>query len=207
MPSLTTKKIIKRKIASKKIINRRMLYATGLGLIPIPAVDAAGILGIQVVMIKDIAKIYQIPFKEHRIKSLLGSLIGSVGTFGAIKAIPGVGSIIGGAAVSISAAASTYAIGHLFAQHFAQGGTLLNFDPVKSRLYFQELYEEGVIKSDKLNTSKSASSSTILKRKQANTNKTDPALAKAKRVKELKAKRKKLLKAKKRKSFIRKIIA
>ncbi|MFK7983173.1 MAG: hypothetical protein AB8G86_24550, partial [Saprospiraceae bacterium] len=39
--------------------------------------------------------------------------------------------------------AATYALGKVFTQHFDQGGTLLTFDPVESRKYFQDAFEEG----------------------------------------------------------------
>ena len=230
MTTAHTKKNVKRKKVANQIINRRMLYAAGLGLIPIPIVDAAGILGIQVVMIKDMASLYRVPFKEHVFKSLIGSMLGSVGTFGAIKTIPGLGTILGGATVSMSAAASTYAVGNVFMQHFAQGGTLLDFDPVKSRIYFQDFYEEGARKAQTMSVERLKKSSKkigLAINPTKNTNgsdavsstatgsaienvakgkREDPALAKSKRIKELKAKRRKLVKAKKRKSYIRKTI-
>ena len=60
-----------------------------------------------------------------------------------VKAIPVLGSFIGGFTTSLTGAAATYALGKVFTQHFDQGGTLLNFDPVESRKYFQEAFEEG----------------------------------------------------------------
>jgi len=45
------KKSEKRKARAKKLVQRRMLYAGGLGLVPLPIVDAAGILGIQVLTV------------------------------------------------------------------------------------------------------------------------------------------------------------
>lgn len=144
------KKSIKQKKIAKKIIQRRMLYAAGLGLIPIPIIDAASILGTQVLMIRSIANLYGVPFKEQLVKSFIGSLVGSLGTAGVVKAIPGLGSVIGGAAMSLTGAAATYAIGKVFVQHFDQGGTLLDFDPVESRKYFEEVYKEGELEAQRL---------------------------------------------------------
>jgi len=131
------------KKTARTIIRRRMLYAAGLGVIPFPIVDAAGILAVQVVMIKDLAKVYDIPFKEQLVKSFIGSLAGSMSAMSVVKTLPVMGSIIGAVAVSVSGAASTYAIGKVFVHHFDLGGTLLDFDPVKSQQYFKKLYEEG----------------------------------------------------------------
>ncbi|MCB9294770.1 MAG: hypothetical protein H6559_16855 [Lewinellaceae bacterium] len=42
-----------------------------------------------------------------------------------------------------STAAAAYALGKVFTQHFDQGGTLLDFDPVKSREFFEKEFEVG----------------------------------------------------------------
>lgn len=141
------KKSNRRKAAAKKRIRNHMLYAAGLGLIPIPIVDTASILTTQVLMLRSIAKIYGLPFKEQRAKSLIGVLAGNLGTTSVLKVIPGLGSVVGGAAMSLTAVAATYAIGKVFTLHFEQGGTLLDFDPVKSRKYFEQAYKEGEIKA------------------------------------------------------------
>jgi len=125
------------------ITKRRTLYAAGAGLLPFPVVDAAIILGIQITMIRSISQLYHVEFKENLVKSIIGSLIGSIGTASVIKAIPGVGSIWGGLTASATAAAATYGLGKVFTQHFDQGGTLLNFDPVKSREFFEKEFEAG----------------------------------------------------------------
>ena len=126
-----------------RIVKRRTLYAAGAGLLPFPIVDAAILLGIQITMIRSISKLYNVEFKENLVKSIIGSLVGSVGTAGVMKAIPGLGTILGSLTTSATAAAATYAIGRVFTQHFDQGGTLLDFDPVKSREYFEKEFEAG----------------------------------------------------------------
>lgn len=130
------------------ITNRRTLYAAGIGLLPFPLVDVAAILGVQVVMIRDIANVYGVDFKEKPVRSIITTLVGDLGAMGVmsgVKAIPVVGSFIGGFTTSLTGAAATFALGKVFTQHFDQGGTLLTFDPVESRKYFQEAFEEGKI--------------------------------------------------------------
>ncbi len=131
------------KIAAHKIVQRRTLYAAGAGLLPFPIVDAALLLGIEITMIRSISNLYKVEFKESIVKSIIGSLVGTIGTVSVVKAIPGFGTIIGGLTASVSGAAATYALGRVFTQHFDQGGTLLDFDPVKSREYFEKEFEEG----------------------------------------------------------------
>ena len=135
---------VAQKQKANKIIRIRTLLATGAGFIPLPLLDAAGILTIQLWMLRDLAKLYDIPFKKHLAKSLVGTLVGNVGSTGLIKFIPGLGHLLGGGAVAVSGGAATYALGKVFAQHFDQGGTLLSFDPIKSREYFRAFYEEEI---------------------------------------------------------------
>lgn len=134
---------IEQKRKANRIVRFRTLLAAGVGFIPFPAVDAAGILAIQLWMLRDLAGLYDVPFKKQLAQSIIGSLVGNIGTVGAVKLIPGLGSLLGGGAVAVSGGAATYALGKIFTQHFSQGGTLLTFDPVKSQQYFQQLYEEG----------------------------------------------------------------
>lgn len=128
---------------ANKITNRRTLYAAGIGLIPFPAVDAALVLGVQVWMIRDIAQAYNVEFKEQIVRSLITTLVGNAAVVGGIKLIPGLGTFVGGFATALTAGAATYALGRVFTLHFNQGGTLLDFDPISSREYFQKAYEEG----------------------------------------------------------------
>ncbi|MFK7983170.1 MAG: YcjF family protein [Saprospiraceae bacterium] len=147
---LTIEQTVERKEAAQKIIRRHILFSAGLGFIPFPIIDAAAILGNQVLMINDISDLYKVPFKKHLVKSFIGSLVSNLGAIGFVKFIPGLGSLLGGATVSAGATAATYALGKIFVQHFDQGGTLLNFDPVKSRKYFQQLHEEGKVAAQSL---------------------------------------------------------
>jgi len=132
------------KIEAHKIVQRRTLYAAGAGLLPFPIIDAALLLGIQITMIRSISQKYKVEFKENAVKSIIGSMVGTVGTLGVVKAVPVLGTIIGGlTAAAAAGAAATYALGRVFTQHFDQGGTLLDFDPVKSREFFEKEFEEG----------------------------------------------------------------
>lgn len=132
-----------RRQEAHKITVRRTLYAAGAGLIPIPVVDAAAILGIQVLMIRDIGQVYGVEFREQRVKSLITSLVGDVAVVGLFKIVPGLGTFFGGASAAAAGAAATYALGEVFSQHFEEGGTLLDFDPARSREFFQKEFEKG----------------------------------------------------------------
>jgi len=147
---------IEQRDKAQKIIKQKTLYTAGVGFIPIPILDAISITSIQLWMIRDIAKVYNIPFKQHVVKSFTGSLLGNTGTFGLLKIMPLIGIMLGGSTVSISAATSTYTLGQIFMQHFNQGGTLLDFNPTKSRAYFYQLYENMINKQLKQSSTDSS---------------------------------------------------
>jgi len=138
----STLQIFQQKDATQKVIRQHTMLATGLGFLPIPILDTISITSIQILMIRDIAKIYGIPFEKQRVKSFVSSLLGNLGIIGFFKFIPILGSVFGGSFVSLSAGAITYALGHVFMEHFNQGGTLLDFNPIKSRAYFLKIYKE-----------------------------------------------------------------
>ncbi len=130
------------------IVRRKTFYAAGATLIPFPLIDLATLLGVQITMIRRIAEVYG---QEHNynystirnwVVTLVGDL-GAVGVMSGIKAIPVIGPIIGIFSAPVTGAAATYALGKVFTQHFDQGGTLLDFDTVSSRVQFHKEFEEG----------------------------------------------------------------
>jgi uncharacterized protein (DUF697 family) len=134
----------------ERIIRNHMLTAMGVGLIPFPGIDLVGITGVQLNMLRRLSNTYEVPFSEHKVKNILMSLIGggSVlplgGTLMSLaKLIPVVGQAIGAITMPVTAGAVTYAVGKVFHQHFASGGTFLTFDPDKVRAYYAQMLEEG----------------------------------------------------------------
>jgi uncharacterized protein (DUF697 family) len=137
--------------APDSIIKRYMLMSTAASCLPVPLIDVAAIMGFQLLMLKDLSHHYGIKFSHNRVKNILGSLAGSFGAAPALaplvastlKFIPGIGTAAGYLALPPVAAASTYAVGKVFNQHFASGGTFLDFDPQKTRAYYEEQFREG----------------------------------------------------------------
>jgi len=75
---------------------------------------------IQLDMIRQMCKIYDIDFKETEGKAVITALTGSsLARLGAraIKFIPGVGSILGGVTMAVLSGGSTYALGEVFKKH------------------------------------------------------------------------------------------
>jgi uncharacterized protein (DUF697 family) len=136
---------------SLKTVRNYMWWSMGAGLIPVPFVDLAAISGVQLKMLADVSKHYEIPFEETRVKAIIGALIGFVvpqslvcGVLGSlIKAIPGIGAFAGGPALALFAGGTTWALGQVFIQHFESGGTFLDFNPEKVEEYFKSKFQEG----------------------------------------------------------------
>ncbi|HAY70887.1 MAG TPA: hypothetical protein DCX89_03270 [Saprospirales bacterium] len=129
------------------IINNHVLWSMGAGFIPIPLADMVAVSYIQMDMIKQLCKIYNIDYKDNELKATLTSITSAglvkAGAGRLVKMIPVVGSALGGVAVSALSGASTYAVGHAFRLHFEQGGTFLDFDLNKLKKSYNDLFEKG----------------------------------------------------------------
>ena len=125
-----------RDATASKLVERFALWSGAAGLLPIPFVDVAAVGGLQLQMLRRLSQIYGVPFSANRGKSFIASLMGSMipatsgmGAASALKTVPAIGTAVGAITMSGVSAAATYAIGKVFIQHFASGGTLLDFDP------------------------------------------------------------------------------
>jgi len=143
-----------------KIVRRNMYYAMGAGVVPIPIFDLAAITGLQMKMLYQLSKEYDVTFPKDIARTTLASLVGGIGTIplasavagSMIKVLPGIGNIASVLTLPVTAGAITYAIGKIFVMHFESGGTFLTFNAKKMKSYFSELYEEGKGEASKANT-------------------------------------------------------
>jgi uncharacterized protein (DUF697 family) len=152
------------------IIKNHMIWSMGAGFIPVPIADLFAVSAIQLDMIRQMCKLYEVDFKQTEGKALITALTGSgLARLGAraVKFIPGVGSILGGITMSVLSGASTFALGEVFKKHFETGGTFLDFDPQRLKNYYNEKFEKGKEVADELrkrqeNVSKSADASSAV---------------------------------------------
>ncbi|MGB0862302.1 MAG: DUF697 domain-containing protein [Saprospiraceae bacterium] len=137
----------KRTEAANSIIRNHIIWSMGTGFIPVPIVDLFAVSAVQLDMIRQLSKVYELDFKETEGKAIITSLTSSslarLGSRAALKLIPGLGSIVGGVAMSVLSGASSYALGEVFKEHFETGGTFLDFDPGRLKKYYQEKFEKG----------------------------------------------------------------
>jgi uncharacterized protein (DUF697 family) len=133
-------------VAAQEIVKKYALYAAGAGLIPFPVVDFAAIAALELKMLRDLGALYEMPFEQDRVRPIVAALIGGYsstkigyGVGGSmLKSVPLIGQAVGLVSVPAFGAGVTYAIGKVFIQHFASGGTFLDFDPEKVRGFFSK---------------------------------------------------------------------
>lgn len=146
------------KLASQ-VVDRFTLWSGAAGLVPIPILDVAAVGGIQLLMLRRLAEIYGVPFSENRGKSVIASVAGSVlpastatssaMTVGSLmKGLPGVGWAVGALTMPVFSAGATWVIGKVFIQHFASGGTLLDFNPPDYREFIKAQKERFSARSE-----------------------------------------------------------
>lgn len=128
------------------IIRNHVLYSIGGGLIPIPLIDMAAVTALQMNMLEQLADLYGITMSRSIAKSFITALTGStVAKLGAslVKAIPVVGSVVGGVAMSATSGASTYAVGQVAIGQFEQARDLKDVDIEDARVSYEEAFEQG----------------------------------------------------------------
>jgi uncharacterized protein (DUF697 family) len=134
---------------ARGIVRPNVMWAMGAGIIPLPIVDILAISAVQLKMLKELGDHYGVAFREHRVKTIVGSLIGGLGSYGlgslaamsVMKMLPFAGQALGSVAVPIAGGAITHALGQVFVQHFESGGTFLDFDPQAMREHFRREFE------------------------------------------------------------------
>jgi len=150
---------------ASKLVDRFSLWSGAAGLIPIPLVDMVAVGGVQLQMLRRLSEIYGVPFSENRGKSIITSLAGAVipqstaTATGAslVKILPGIGSAIGQLTMPVFSAGATWVIGKVFIQHFASGGTLLDFNPPDYREFIKAQKEKFAARSSAPSSGPSAS--------------------------------------------------
>lgn len=129
------------------IIRNHVIWSMGAGFIPVVVADVLAISALQLDMIRQMCKVYDVDFSETQGKAVVTALTSStlarIGAGSVVKLIPVLGSIAGGAALSVLAGGSTYGIGQVFKRHFESGGTILDFDPARLKKMYQEQFEKG----------------------------------------------------------------
>ena len=130
----------------EKIIRTHVIWSMGAGLMPVPLFDIAAVTAIQMDMLKQLADLYHVDFSHAAGKTFVSALTGSTfARIGAslVKAVPGIGTVIGGISMSLMSGTSTYAVGQVVKNHFDSKGSLLGIDIGKAKKAYAEAFERG----------------------------------------------------------------
>lgn len=138
---------------ASQLVDRYSLWAGAAGLVPVPILDIAVVGGVQLQMLRKLSEVYEVPFSDNMGKSVIASLAGALipastatttamGVGSLMKGLPGIGTAIGALTMPVFSAGATYIIGKVFIQHFASGGTLLDFNPPDYREFIKAQKEK-----------------------------------------------------------------
>ena len=136
-----------RALVAEGIIKNYVAGSIGASAIPLPVVDIAAIGALQLRMIQKLSKLYGQAFSQKLVRSSIVSLAGGFVGYGLgatssslLKAVPGIGWLMGFATLPLMAGATTYALGKVFVKHFEDGGSLFDLEPDSLKaLYVKEL--------------------------------------------------------------------
>lgn len=135
---------------AETVIRNHVIWSMGASyIIPLPIVDVFAVSALQLDMIRQLCRVYDIDFAETQGKAIVSALTTSTmaraGARSLIKIIPVVGSVVGGITTAVINGASTYALGEVFKTHFATGGTFLDFDTDRLKKLYREKFEKGKV--------------------------------------------------------------
>ncbi|MGB1218120.1 MAG: DUF697 domain-containing protein [Saprospiraceae bacterium] len=128
------------------IIRNHVIFSMGAGAVPVFFIDSVGVLAAQLDMVRQLSKVYNVPYEDTKYKSIVSSIISTVlvrlGANSLIKLIPFGGQFVGAVTMSILSGSSTYTLGELFKVHFENGGTMLDIDVDRMKRQFAEKFEK-----------------------------------------------------------------
>jgi uncharacterized protein (DUF697 family) len=124
----------RRRRRAVAIVERHANMAVVGGVIPIPIANVAAITALMVRMVRQLSRLYGVPFEKNRTHALIIGLMGGVMPTGLASAatsalvlfVPGVNAL-GLVVSSVTAGTCARSLGMLFVDHFESGATLVDF--------------------------------------------------------------------------------
>jgi len=144
--SSTTPPVDPRRERADGIIRSHTIWAMGAGLMPLPLLDLAAVTAVQMDLVRSLAGVYSVNYAHSQGKTFVSALAGgAIARIGAslVKSVPGVGSLVGGASMSVLSAASTYGVGQVLVAHFERGGTFDTIDFSWATDAYRSAYDKG----------------------------------------------------------------
>lgn len=141
-------------VKANKIIKNYIIAATGSGIIPVPLLSGVALTGIQFLMVRDLCRLYEVPYDGKELRMTLNAALGTVVTQLAAMAtiiIPGVSAPTKGLTGAAIGGLYIATVGEFYKVHFQDGGNLENASLTDLRKYFVEEYKRGDISTSSLN--------------------------------------------------------
>jgi uncharacterized protein (DUF697 family) len=139
-------KMMSKRDQAEQIVMSHVLWSMGAGLIPVPLFDLAAVTAIQIDLLRQLADLYEVDYSKSTGKTFVSALTGgTLARLGAtwVKAIPGLGTLLGGVSMSVLSGASTYAIGQVTIHQLESIGDFLNVDLGWAKDAYHEAFERG----------------------------------------------------------------
>ena len=135
-----------KRMQADEIVRGHIVWAMGGGLLPLPLLDLAAVTAVQMDMLKQLSDLYEADFSQAMGKTFVAAMTST--TFAklgasALKAIPGVGTFVGGLSMSLMSGASTYAVGQMAIGQLEAHGGWGNVDLDAAKAKYQEWFEKG----------------------------------------------------------------
>ncbi len=131
-----------------KIIRQNVYGAMGLGLVPIHWFQFAAVLPVQLNVARQLSNLYGVPFKEGMAKNIITAVAGAGASTlltpfikAAVAGIPLVGLPLAVSTQPLMNALSTYAVGHMFINHFERGGNFVKANMDEMKQDFTKAYQ------------------------------------------------------------------
>ncbi len=127
-------------VPAMAIVRSYYSWSAAAGLLPVPLLDFAAIVGVQAKMVGELVDLYRKPVDKRLVRPLITSLLGTSGGFAVagplvrlLWTVPVLGPLASLFTLPAMATASCWATGRVFIDHFESGRSLHDFDPVKAR--------------------------------------------------------------------------
>jgi uncharacterized protein (DUF697 family) len=142
--------ITRTRLEAYKIVKRWSRWSIAASMIPTDFVDVAAISGVQVKMIYDLCKLYEVDFDRKAALAIASGVAGgaAVRTLAGVLAkqmirwTPGIGTVFILAIEPTLSYVTTNAMGLVFISHFEEDGRLHDFNPEKIRQYMAAQLEK-----------------------------------------------------------------
>ena len=132
---------------AERIIKKSTISSMAAGAVPVPIVDVALVMGIQMKMLQQLCEAYEVNYSTEKMNAWIASILSGtlLMRFGgsALKFMPGLGWLAGGATLALTSGASTFAIGNIAMGYLAEGQSFVEMDAKEAKEKFKAEYEKG----------------------------------------------------------------